>query len=131
MKQRNKNDNTGSEIWVECRQTYRINFLWECDTVAAWETLDTQPQDFSKGNLIDTNEESGCDEKNEYVRKEGSLAKHSWRYFTTLKAKRINISNDRVLERSMTLHQKIEKIPILLGHKMRKKDKSIVQTTTL
>ena len=110
MKQRNKNDNTGSEIWVECGQTFRINFqLWECDTVAAGETLDTQPQDFSKGNLIDTNEESGCDEKNEYVRKEVSLAKHSWRYFTTLKAKRIQYLNWESLRKEYDTSQKNRK----------------------
>lgn len=37
-----QDDNTGSEIWIECWQAYRRNFqLWECDTAAAGEPLDT------------------------------------------------------------------------------------------
>ena len=45
------------------------------DTPTLWETLDVQPEELSSGELTDRNEELGCDEKNEDVLEEVTLAK--------------------------------------------------------
>ena len=60
---------------------------------ASFETLDTQPEEFSEGEFTDINEASGCDEKYKAVPEEVAPAKsthyrNSWRYFMTLKKQR-------------------------------------------
>lgn len=37
------------------------------DTAAIWEILEMQPEELSKGKIIDINVESCCDEKDEYI----------------------------------------------------------------
>lgn len=93
-------DNTKSEIQIECKME-----LWKKSQVATvwcWGRWRDSPYAASgpyEGNLIDVNEESGCDEKYEYVTEEVTLAKKpSWRYFTTLKAQRIKCQKLRQSE---------------------------------
>ena len=61
------------EVKFELNVNKLIGEISNCENVIlqlqAGEPLDTQSQDFSKGNLTDTNEESGCDEKNEYIKR--------------------------------------------------------------
>ena len=39
------------------------------DTVTHWQTPDMQPEKLSEGELVNINEESGCDEKDEDILK--------------------------------------------------------------
>lgn len=43
------------------------------DTAAIQETLDMQPEELREGEIINMNEEGGCDEKNEDVPEEVTL----------------------------------------------------------
>ena len=90
MKQRNKADSTGSEIRIECQQSYRRNCkLWECDTAEVGESLRIQPQGVSKDNLTDTNGKVVVMKRMNMSERKCHWQKNSWRYFTTLKAQRI------------------------------------------
>lgn len=115
MKQRNKADNTGSEIRLECQQSYRRNFkLWECDTAAVGESLRIQPLGISKDSLTDTNGKV-------VVMKRMNMSERKCHWQKKLLEILHNIENtkdkmletDTILERSTTIHQGIEKFLML------------------
>lgn len=69
-------DNPGGDVQMECRQNRRRNCTpWECNTAAVGDALDVQLQELSEHKLIDVNEERDCNEKNEYVTEEMTMAK--------------------------------------------------------
>lgn len=87
-----KSENAGNEIWMKHKWNHGRNLcLWkgrrsrdsECAARGIWGP--------GEGELININEESGCDEKNEVVPRKWhyqktSHWKNSEKYFTTLKA---------------------------------------------
>lgn len=92
VQSRNKSDNAVSEIQTEFKWGYKRNsWLWRCWQYCLQESLDMQPKELSKGELNDTNEESGCDEKDEDVpekkwhQQKISHLSNNQRYFMTLK----------------------------------------------
>lgn len=102
--------NAGSAIWKDRQWSCSRNgWLWECwHCRRLLETLDSKPEELSEGQLINTNEESGCDE-NDSVR--GSAAGKELyskgtlqAIFMTLKIKNKMLEADPKLESSMTIH---------------------------
>lgn len=95
-------DESMSKIWkvitLEVKFKSNVNGIKEkfnhgnVDTATIWQTLDKQPEEFMKGNMI--NKKSGCDNSDEHVPEEVILVKtsphkNSQRYFMTLKTQRI------------------------------------------
>lgn len=105
-----KNDNAGNEIQIQCKWSYWRNcWLWECWRNCHLKESGYALQVLNEGELIDTNERSSCDEKDEDVPEAARLAK----YFTlkkfleifhnleSVKDKMLDASPN--LERSMTI----------------------------
>ena len=70
--------NAGNEVHMEHKWGCRRNsWLWGCRHChALLEALDSQPEEFSEGQLININEECGCDEKDDNVPEEVMLTKN-------------------------------------------------------
>lgn len=70
-----KNGNTISEIQTGHRVTEEIVDCGSIDTDAIWDILDMQLEERGEGNIININEENGCDRKDEDVLEEVMWAK--------------------------------------------------------
>lgn len=111
-----KSSNFKSEILFHHKQIIEEiadHGIFDRETI--WETKDTQPKEFSEGELININDESGFDKKDDDV-PEVMLAnnfniKETLKYFVTfesMKNKMLEINWN--LERSMTICQCTEKV---------------------
>lgn len=71
MKMWQKSDNITNKICIEYK--WVLEEIIECENIVpaiVQETLDLQSEKFSEGKVIDTQEQSGCDEKDEDVSEE-------------------------------------------------------------
>ena len=103
-------------IMLEMKFESNIFDCGNVDTAAIRETLGMQPEELREGELINMNEESGCDEKDEDVPEEVTLSKNfTLKEFLAIlhdieSTKNEMLEADENLEeRNMTVHQSIEK----------------------
>ncbi|XP_054942863.1 neutral amino acid transporter 9 [Physeter macrocephalus] len=103
-------------IMVEMKFESNIFDCGNVDIAAIRETLGMQPEELREGEIINMNEESGCDEKDEDVPEEVTLSKNfTLKEFLAI-LHNIEITKNGMLEadenleeRNMTVHQSIEK----------------------
>lgn len=59
-----QSDNTGGEIVIKCKWSYRKNcWLWNIDIVTIWKTPDKKPEEINEDEFINIHEENYYNEK--------------------------------------------------------------------